>query len=92
MKDFIKTTFTLGLAMAFLTVAICLLVERRRRIDDMNKAVNMRRLENVALYNDSRLYVFELDGHEYMCVMDSHIGGLCHKADCRFCMEDKDEK
>ena len=36
----------------------------------------------------SNLYVVEVDGHEYLSILSGYRGGICHKADCKYC-EDK---
>lgn len=50
----------------------------QKEVDDLND------IKNAANY----IEVFEYSGHEYLRYKvgnGRHIGGLCHKADCKFC-------
>lgn len=44
-----------------------------------------RRINQMQLPSENGMYVFELDGHEYLYVVSGREGGICHKADCRYC-------
>lgn len=53
----------------------------QKQVDDIND------IKNAAQY----IEVFEYSGHEYLRykIGKGKIGGLCHKQDCKFCMEIK---
>ena len=44
-------------------------------------------VQDVRFPRGSGIYVFKLDGHEYIYVADMNRSGICHKADCSLCKE-----
>jgi hypothetical protein len=60
-----------------------------------NSSVNheweSRRINQMQLPSENGMYVFELDSHEYLYVVSGRDGGICHKADCRYCKRSVDK-
>lgn len=81
LKDIFITLVIVSIVASIFVPAFLVASHAEKKVNDIND------IKNAAQY----IEVFEYSGHEYLRykIGKGKIGGLCHKQDCKFCMEIK---
>lgn len=87
--DKLKFDFYGWMWILLISLIVILLLKDEFSDSSEKEEIKTNLVKAVNLPKESGIYVFEIDGHEYIYIVDGYRSGVCHKADCKHCKVEK---